>query len=174
LLQAVILTTRAFRTGAAYREIWCADTDESPLRRFTRNQAENPRARWSNEQTGVVVDWAMRYGRPSITERLQALTDQGCGKILIVPLYPQYSATTTATVNDAAFHALTRMRRQPAIRTAPSFPDHPLYIRAPADRIRSSLAELDWEPEVILGSFHGLRGAICRRVIRTRSSARAP
>ena len=156
LLQGVILTTRPFRSGAAYREIWCTDTNESPLRRFTRHQADHLRARWPTENTGVVVDWAMRYGRPSIAERLLALTEQGCSRILLIPLYPQYSATTTATVNDAAFHTLTRMRRQPAIRTAPSFPDHPLYIRVLTDRITSSLGALDWEPEVILGSFHGL------------------
>lgn len=155
LLQGVILATRPFRTGAAYRKIWRAETDESPLRFFTRIQAEKLRARWP-EETGVVIDWAMRYGQPSIADRVQALTDQGCGRILLLPLYPQYSAATTATVNDAAFRALMRMRHQPAIRVAPSFPDHPLYIRAVADGIRNSLASLDWEPELIIGSFHGL------------------
>ncbi|MFH5926524.1 ferrochelatase [Roseomonas xinghualingensis] len=156
LLQGVILSRRPFRTGAAYREIWNREGNESPLRTYTRAQAENLRARWPEQETGVVIDWAMRYGRPAIAERLEALVDQGCGRILILPLYPQYSATTTATVNDAAFRALMRMRRQPAIRTVPSFPDHPIYIRTMVDRIRSSLSELDWQPEVIVGSFHGL------------------
>lgn len=156
LLQGVILSRRPFRTGAAYREIWNRDKDESPLRSFTRAQADNLRALWPEDRTGVVVDWAMRYGRPSVAERLQGLVDQGCGRVLLVPLYPQYSATTTATVNDAAFRALMRMRRQPAIRTVPSFPDHPAYIRAMADRIRASLLELGWEPELLIGSFHGL------------------
>lgn len=156
LLQGVILSRRPFRTGAAYREIWNREKNESPLRTFTRAQAENLRALWPEESTGVVVDWAMRYGRPSVAERLQGLVEQGCGRVLLVPLYPQYSATTTATVNDAAFRALMRMRRQPAIRTLPSFPDHPVYIRTMAERIRSSLRELDWEPELLIGSFHGL------------------
>ncbi|MDJ0389138.1 ferrochelatase [Roseomonas sp. E05] len=156
LLQGVILATRPFRTGAAYRQIWRRETDESPLRFFTRAQAENLRARWPEAETGVVIDWAMRYGRPSIAERLHVLAGQGCDRILLLPLYPQYSATTMATVNDAAFRALMQMRRQPAIRTMPSFPDHPLYIRALATRIRASLADLDWQPELLLGSFHGL------------------
>ncbi|MBC9175809.1 ferrochelatase [Pseudoroseomonas ludipueritiae] len=156
LLQGVILSRRPFRTGAAYREIWNREKDESPLRSFTRAQAENLRALWPEESTGVVVDWAMRYGQPSVAERLQGLVDQGCGRVLLVPLYPQYSATTTATVNDAAFRALMRMRRQPAIRTLPSFPDHPAYIRAMAERIRASLQQLGWEPELLIGSFHGL------------------
>jgi ferrochelatase len=156
LLQGVILSRRPFRTGAAYREIWNREKDESPLRSFTRAQAQNLRAMWPQERTGVMVDWAMRYGRPSVAERLQGLVDQGCGRVLLVPLYPQYSATTTATVNDAAFRALMLMRRQPAIRTVPSFPDHPAYIQAMADRVQASLLELDWEPELLIGSFHGL------------------
>lgn len=156
LLQGAILSRRPSRTGAAYREIWNRVQDESPLRTFTRAQAENLRALWPEESTGVVVDWAMRYGRPSIAERLQGLVERGCGRVLLVPLYPQYSATTTATVNDAAFRALMRMRRQPAIRTLPSFPEHSAYIHAMADRIRGSLLELGWEPELLIGSFHGL------------------
>ena len=98
----------------------------------------------------------MRYGNPSVDERLRALADAGCDRILILPLYPQYSAATTATVNDAAFRSLMRMRRQPALRTAASFPDHPLYIAALADGIRDSLRTLDWVPELLVGSFHGL------------------
>ncbi len=152
LLQGVILTTRPRRTGAAYRSIWFEDTDESPLRRYTRAQAEALAAALPN----VAVDWAMRYGKPSIAERITALTERGCARILVVPLYPQYSATTTATVNDAAFRALTRLRHQPALRTLPPFPDHPLYINALAGRIRTALAGLDWVPEVLVGSFHGL------------------
>jgi ferrochelatase len=155
LLQGVILTRRPFRTGAAYRTIWCEDSDESPLRRHTRRQAAALAARWPAER-GVLVDWAMRYGRPSIAERLEHLVAEGCDRILVVPLYPQYSASTTATVNDAVFGALMRMRRQPAIRTVPSFPDHPVYIRGVASRVRAALGQLDWAPELLVGSFHGL------------------
>ncbi len=152
LLQGVILTTRPCRTGAAYRSIWFTDTDESPLRRYTRAQAEALAAALPN----AAVDWAMRYGKPSIAERVTALAERGCTRVLVVPLYPQYSATTTATVNDAAFRALMRLRHQPALRTLPPFPDHPLYISALAERIRTTFAGLDWTPEALVGSFHGL------------------
>ncbi len=155
LLQGLILTTRPFRTGAAYRGIWRNDSNESPLRRHTRMQAVELALDWAGAPD-VRVDWAMRYGRPSIAERLRYLADKGCDRILTVPLYPQYSASTTATVNDAVFRALMGMRRQPAVRTAPSFTDHPLYIKGVANRIRQALRGLDWEPQLIVGSFHGL------------------
>jgi ferrochelatase len=98
----------------------------------------------------------MRYGRTSMKKRLRGLVEQRCGRILLAPLYPQYSATTASTVNDAAFRALMRMRSQSAIRTAPCFPGHPAYIQAMADRIRVSLLELGWQPALQIGSFHGL------------------
>lgn len=154
LLQGVILTTRPFRSGAAYRRIWNKAADESPLRSYTRAQAEL--LRQALPADGPRIDWAMRYGRPSIASRLEALQAEGCDRILVVPLYPQYSATTTATVNDAAFRALMTMRRQPALRIAPSFPDHPLYIEGLARSIRSTLAGLERPPELLLASFHGL------------------
>ncbi|RAI61136.1 ferrochelatase [Roseicella frigidaeris] len=156
LLQGVILTTRPFRTGAAYRAIWREDRNESPLRHITRGQAARLAAAWPQEGTGVMIDWAMRYGKPSIAERLQALVTRGCDRVLLVPLYPQYSATTTASVNDAAFRALQGMRRQPALRIAAPFADHPAYIEAQARRIRDTLDGLTWTPELLLGSFHGL------------------
>jgi protoporphyrin/coproporphyrin ferrochelatase len=155
LLQGVILTSRPFRTGAAYRRIWCRDSNESPLRRYTRMQAAELGSHWEAER-GVLVAWAMRYGRPSIAQRLEYLTATGCDRILVVPLYPQYSASTTATVNDAVFRTLMHMRHQPSIRTVPSFPDHPLYISGVASRVRATLGSLDWEPDLLVGSFHGL------------------
>ncbi|WBV44724.1 ferrochelatase [Pseudoroseomonas cervicalis] len=154
LLQGVILTTRPFRSGAAYRRIWNQALDESPLRSFTRSQAEKLQA--ALPDGGPLIDWAMRYGRPSIAERLQALQDQGCDRILVVPLYPQYSATTTATVNDQVFRALMRMRRQPTIRIVPPFPDHPLYIEGLANSVRETLAALPRAPQRLVASFHGL------------------
>jgi ferrochelatase len=155
LLQTIILTSRPFRTGAAYRSIWFNESDESPLRHYTRMQATQLAAQWQTNR-GVIVDWAMRYGHPSIAERLEHLVAEGCNRVLVVPLYPQYSAATTATVNDAVFRALMRMRRQPEIRIVPSFPDHPLYIDGVASRIHTTLGQLDWEPELLIGSFHGL------------------
>ncbi|MCQ4159702.1 ferrochelatase [Roseomonas sp. GC11] len=154
LLQGVILTTRPFRSGAAYRRIWNTARDESPLRSYTRAQAEKLRAALPSH--GPVVDWAMRYGRPSIAERLEALQAAGCERILVVPLYPQYSATTTATVNDAVFRALMRLRRQPTLRIAPPFADHPLYIEGLAQSVRATLAGLPQQPELLVASFHGL------------------
>ena len=154
LLQGVILATRPFRSGAAYRRIWNTERDESPLRSFTRSQAEQLQAGLPPE--GPLVDWAMRYGRPSIAERLRAMQEQGCDRILVVPLYPQYSATTTATVNDEVFRALMRMRHQPTIRIVPPFPDHPLYIEGLARSVRSALAALPRPPQLLVASFHGL------------------
>ena len=155
LLQGAILSVRPFKSGAAYRRIWNEVRNESPLRTHTRGQATMLGESWAAE--GVVIDWAMRYGTPSIADRLDHLARvERCDRVLVVPLYPQYSATTTATVNDEAFRALMRMRRQPAIRTVPAFPDHPLYIEALAQSVRNKLATMSWTPDVILASFHGL------------------
>jgi ferrochelatase len=104
----------------------------------------------------VIVDWAMRYGTPSIKQKIDQLKDAGCERIVVFPLYPQYSATTTATVNDKAFEALSQMRWMPAIRTVYAYHDEPVYIRALANSIRNHLAKLDFEPEKIIASFHGL------------------
>jgi ferrochelatase len=155
LLQGVILSTRPRKTAAAYRAIWRDDADGSPLRHFTRRQAEIVQAELAGDGD-ITVDWAVRYGRPSIEERLHALKDQGCGRILIVPLYPQYSATTTATVMDAVYRSLMRMRWQPSIRSVSSFCDHPLYIQAIAGSIRQRIRTLGWQPDLVVASFHGL------------------
>ncbi len=161
ILQGVVLSIRPFRSGANYKRIWNRTLGESPLRTFTRGQsamlARSMRGDPAAADGPLVVDWAMRYGQPSIADRLDHLTRvERCERILVVPLYPQYSATTTATVNDEAFRALIGMRRQPAIRTVPSFPDHPLYIEALAQSVRDTLASLAWTPDLILASFHGL------------------
>jgi ferrochelatase len=105
---------------------------------------------------GIIVDWAMRYGNPTIASRIERLTAQGCDRLLAFPLYPQYAAPTTATANDKVFDALKTMRAQPALRTVPPYPDYPVYIDAIAESIRAHLRNLDFEPEVILASFHGL------------------
>jgi ferrochelatase len=104
----------------------------------------------------VVLDYAMRYGRPAIAERLAALKAQGCERILVAPLYPQYCAATTATANDAAFATLATMRWQPALRTLPPYYDDPAYIEALATSVRRSVAALDFEPDAIMASFHGM------------------
>jgi protoporphyrin/coproporphyrin ferrochelatase len=154
ILNGVVLTIRPSRTGAKYQEIWNKALDESPLRTITRAQAEKVAA--SLTPRGLLVDWAMRYGTPSIASRIEALREQGCERLLIFPLYPQYSASTTASVNDKAFDALKTFRWQPAVRTVPPYPEVPVYIEALAASVREHLAGIDFEPEVIIASYHGL------------------
>src|SRR5688500_9768465 len=120
ILQGIVLSVRPKRSGRLYELIWNRERNESPLRTFTRSQADKLSVELAAEEN-VVVDWAMRYGRPAIAERLDALIAAGCERILVFPLYPQYSAPTTATVNDKAFEALQAMRRQPALRTVPPY-----------------------------------------------------
>jgi ferrochelatase len=150
ILRGIILTTRPKKSAHAYQQVW---TDAgSPLAAVTRAQAEALKDAWP----GVTVDWAMRYGSPAIGDQLEAMKAVGCERILIAPLYPQYCAATTATANDKAFEALAAMRWQPAIRTLPPYHDDPAYIDALAQSVRASLAALDFEPEALMASFHGM------------------
>ena len=155
LLNGIILTTRPKRSGHAYEQIWNKELDESPLKTTTRSQAEKLAARLA-DLPQVIVDWAMRYGLPPTKERIEALKAQGCDRILLFPLYPQYSASTTATALDKAYDALKEMRWQPAIRTVPAYFDHPAHIEALAQSLELHLKTLAWEPDLILASFHGL------------------
>ena len=155
ILNGPILMKRPFSSGKAYRSIWNNKRDESPLRTITRSQAERlAQALKGNSQ--IVVDWAMRYGVPSTKSRIEALKAQGCDRILLFALYPQYAAATIATAYDKAFEALSAMRWQPAIRTVPPYHDDPVYIAALAKSLKSEVAKLKWKPEIILASFHGL------------------
>lgn len=157
LLNTVILTRRPRSSGRAYAAIWNHEADESPLKTITRDQARGVQAAL-HQRFGeqVVVDWAMRYGNPRTEDALTDLAARGCRRILLLALYPQYAAATTATAYDHAFRALMRMRWQPAVRTAPPYHDEPAYIDAVAASIREHLAGLSWTPEVLLTSFHGL------------------
>ena len=157
LLNVVILTKRPFSSGEAYESIWDHERDESPLRTITREQTEKLGAKL-REKFGdeVVVDYGMRYGNPSTASRIEALQKQGCQRIVLFPLYPQYAAATTATACDQAFRALMSIRWQPAVRTVPAYHDHKGYIEALANSIRRHLADLDWEPDVLVTSFHGV------------------
>ncbi|MEM9205922.1 MAG: ferrochelatase [Pseudomonadota bacterium] len=155
ILFGIVLNRRPQKVGEAYEEIWNHELDESYLRTFTRSQS-NVLAEAYADDDSVMVDWAMRYGQPSIPSRMEALKDAGCDRILLFPLYPQYSATTTATVNDKAFETLMAMRWQPALRTVPSYHDDPVWVDAIARSIEDHLETLDWEPEVVLASFHGI------------------
>ena len=155
ILFGIVLNTRPGKVGKAYEQIWNKDKNESYLRTYTRNQAELM-ARSFAEHPQVVVDWAMRYGQPSIASRMEHLQKEGCERILVFPLYPQYAAATTATVNDKVFEALLKMRWQPAVRIVPPYHDDPAYIEALASSITTHLAGLDWAPNVVLASFHGI------------------
>ena len=156
LLQLVILSKRPRTSGHAYATIWNDELGESPLKTITRSQAEALAARLGERFPGVVVDWAMRYGKPSTAEVLERLVARGCRRLVLMALYPQYAAATTATAYDKAFEALTRMRWQPAVRTMPPYFDRPTYVRLLADSVRDHLAMLDWEPELLVMSYHGL------------------
>ena len=155
ILYGIVLNTRPQKSGALYAKIWNRERDESPLRTITRSQAE-----WLTKslagENAVIVDWAMRYGNPSIASRIAALHEHGCDRLIVVPLYPQYSAATTATVNDKVFEALSAMRWMPALRTAPPWHDDPVYIDALAASIRRQISALDFKPEKIIASYHGL------------------
>ncbi len=155
ILYGIVLNTRPGKSGANYRKIWNTEKDESPLRTYTRSQAEKLSAALAEEPT-VIVDWAMRYGSPSTKSVVDRLVAAGCDRILSVPLYPQYSATTTATANDQLFRALMKLRWAPAVRTLPPYFDEPAYIDALARSIETHLATLDFEPEVVVASYHGI------------------
>jgi ferrochelatase len=154
-LNGIILRTRPARKARDYRKIWNTERDESPLKTITRAQSEKLAATISDHDH-VVVDWAMRYGNPSIASRIDALMAQGCGRLLAVPLYPQYSAATSATVCDEVFRVLGKMRAQPTLRLTPPYYDDPDYIEALAVSINAHLASLPFQPEIIVASFHGM------------------
>ncbi|TIS57248.1 ferrochelatase [Mesorhizobium sp.] len=155
ILYGLVLTTRPKKSGANYARIWNRERNESPLRTYTRAQGEKL-GKALSDLPDVVVDWAMRYGNPSTESVAKRLVEQGCDRILSFPLYPQYSATTTATANDQLFRALMKMRRAPAIRSVPPYYDEPVYIDALAHSIEKHLASLDFEPEVVIASYHGI------------------
>jgi protoporphyrin/coproporphyrin ferrochelatase len=161
VLHGLVLTTRPSRKGKDYQAIWNNEQDESPLKTITRGQAEKLQA-WiasgSLDQSwaDIVVEWGMRYGNPSLKSAVDRLVEQGCDRLLLVPLYPQYSAATNATACDKVFQALASLRRQPSIRVAPPYFDDDVYIEEIARSVSDHLAELDFEPEVILSSFHGM------------------
>lgn len=151
ILRAIILNTRPRKSAEAYREVW---TDKgSPLASITIDQAEALQQRLGEV---VLVRHAMRYGKPAIGDVLEEMKGAGCDRILLAPLYPQYCGATTATANDAAFAQMAAMRWQPAIRTLPPYFDDPHHIAALAQSVQASLAALDFAPERILASFHGM------------------
>jgi protoporphyrin/coproporphyrin ferrochelatase len=156
ILNGVILNVRSRRKAHDYNSIWNREKNESPFKTITRSQAEKLGGILEPLGKHVLVDWAMRYGSPSIASRLEVLVTWGCERILIMPLYPQYSAATTATVCDEVFRYLMRQRRQPALRVLPAYYEHPSYIDALASSLNAELKSLSFEPEIILASYHGM------------------
>jgi protoporphyrin/coproporphyrin ferrochelatase len=163
VLNGAILRIRPRRKARDYAKIWNHETNESPLKTITRAQAEKLAATLEGVGRHLVVDWAMRYGHPSIGSRLADLVARGCERILVVPLYPQYCAATTATVCDEVFRVLTGLRYQPSVRIAPPYYNDPVYIEALASSIGAELSRLAFQPDVILASFHGVPQAYVDR-----------
>jgi protoporphyrin/coproporphyrin ferrochelatase len=155
ILNLIILNFRPHKTARAYKKIWMKDTNESPLRFYTRSQAEKLSTKLKT-YSNIIVDYAMRYGNPSIKSKLDYLHKEGCEKLIILPLYPQYAAATTATVCDEVYRVLMKMRWQPSLQIIPHYESEPLYINALVNSINNHLKKIDWIPDVILSSFHGI------------------
>jgi ferrochelatase len=156
ILNGIILPLRSRRKARDYQKIWNRDKDESPFKTITRSQAEKLAGILQPLGSHVVVDWAMRYAEPAIAARLENLIGRGCDRILVMPLYPQYAAATTATVCDEVFKVLMKLRRQPALRILPPYYDDPYYIEVLSSSLQAELKALPFLPDVILASYHGM------------------
>lgn len=157
LLQLIILTKRPFSSGEAYRSIWNNERNESPLLTTTRDQyLALEKTLKDTYGDKVEVDFCMRYGNPSTQSVIENMQAKGCDRIVFFPLYPQYSAPTTATANDHAFRALMKIKWQPSVRTVPAYFENPLYIKALAATVKETYASLDVEPDVLVTSYHGV------------------
>ena len=154
ILNLFILTFRPSKTAHAYKKIWRKESNESPLLFFTRSQANKLKSDIGNEK--IIVDFAMRYGNPSIKSRLNKLKKEGCENIVILPLYPQYAAATTATVCDEVYRSLMGMRWQPSLQIIPHYESEPLYIDALVASIEKKINKIDWKPDLIICSYHGI------------------
>ena len=154
ILNLFILTFRPSKTAHAYKKIWRKETNESPLLYFTKKQASELNNRIGTEN--IIVDFAMRYGNPSIESKLNNLKAEGCENIVILPLYPQYAAATTATVCDEVYRSLMKMRWQPSLQIIPHYESEPLYIEALVKSIEKKLKEINWTPDLIISSYHGI------------------
>jgi ferrochelatase len=156
LLNGLILPIRSRRKARDYQKIWNNEKNESPLKTITRSQAEKLAGILEPLGKHLIVDWAMRYASPSIASRLEALVARGCDRILVMPLYPQYAAPTTATVGDEVFRFLMKQRRQPALRIMPAYFDDPYYIEVLSSSLTAELKALPFQPDVIVASYHGM------------------
>lgn len=154
LLNCVILVTRPFRSARLYKRIW--GEEGSPLLTITRKQADGVRARLAAQYPHLEVEFGMRYGAPSLEHGIDRLIEKGCSKILLFPMYPQYAAATTASTYDAVFPHLLKRRWVPTLRVAEPYFQHPQYIKAQSYLINEHLRNLDWKPERLVLSYHGV------------------
>ena len=154
ILNVFILNLRPSKTAKAYKEIWMKDDNISPLLYYTRKQAEKLSNAISEEN--IIIDHAMRYGNPSIKSKIQNLHKMGCENLVILPLYPQYAAATTATVCDEVYRVLMQMRWQPSLKIIPHYESEPLYIEALVNSLNNKVKEISWRPDLILVSYHGI------------------
>ncbi len=154
ILNLFILNFRPSKTAKAYKEIWMKEENVSPLLYYTKKQSEKISASMSNKN--LIIDFAMRYGNPSIKSKILNLHEQGCENLVILPLYPQYAAPTTATVCDEVYRILMKMRWQPSLRVIPHYESNPLYISALVNSINKKINEINWKPDLIIASYHGI------------------
>ena len=154
ILNVFILNLRPSKTARAYKEIWMEDENMSPLLYYTQKQA----LKLSNSisEKNIIVDYAMRYGNPSIKKKIQKLHAEGCENLVILPLYPQYAAATTATVCDEVYRVLMKMRWQPSLKIVPHYESDPLYINALVNSLNKKIEEINWKPDLIIASYHGI------------------
>ena len=154
ILNLFILTFRPSKTAKAYKEIWMNDINMSPLKHYTQMQAKKLGDRMNNKD--VFIDYAMRYGNPSINSKIKKLQEEGCENLIILPLYPQYAAATTATVCDEVYRSLMKIRWQPSLQIIPHYESEPLYIDALINSINKKIADITWKPDLIIASYHGI------------------
>ena len=154
VLNLIILNLRPSKTAKAYKEIWMKEENMSPLRYYTIMQTKKLLDRIGNKD--LIVDYAMRYGNPSIKSKIIKLQEAGCERLVILPLYPQYAAATTATVCDEVYRVLMKMRWQPSLQIIPHYESEPIYIKAIVNSIKLKISELNWKPDLIIASYHGI------------------
>ena len=154
ILNFFILTFRPSKTAKAYKEIWMKEKNISPLLYYTQQQSQKISKLISSKI--LIIDHAMRYGNPSIKSKIAKLHEMGCENLIILPLYPQYAAATTATVCDEVYRTLMKMRWQPSLKIIPHYESNPLYIDALVNSINKKVKEITWKPDLILASYHGI------------------
>ena len=154
ILNVFILTFRPSKTAKAYKEIWMNDINMSPLKYYTETQTKKLGDKMSTNT--IMVDYAMRYGNPSIDSKIKKLQEEGCENLVVLPLYPQYAAATTATVCDEVYRSLMKMRWQPSLQIIPHYESDPLYIEALVNSINKKISEINWKPDLIVASYHGI------------------